>query len=283
MKLPVCCLAFFLATAAALPAYAYEVPANDGFVTDEAAVLSQTEEGAVERMLAEYREQTSNEIAILILPTLIGEDIADVALEVGRKWGVGGKENDNGVLVVINYTEREMYIAVGYGLEGALPDLATKGIIDTDIVPHFREGKYFEGLVTGIQSIQKHITGEYTADRYLRQNEQGSYLAFLFFFLSFFFEFIAAFLARSRSWWLGGVLGAVCGLVLTLVYSWWLSIPILTLVGLLFDYVLSKNYKKGHRSRSGYYGGGSGGRRGGGGFGGFGGGSFGGGGARGRW
>jgi uncharacterized protein len=69
-------------------------------------------------------------------------------------------------LILIALEDREVTIQTGYGLEGAVPDLVAKGIIDTDIIPHFREAQYYEGIAAAIDSLQKHIGGEYTAERY---------------------------------------------------------------------------------------------------------------------
>jgi uncharacterized protein len=175
-----------------------------------------------------------------------------------------------------------VFIATGYGLEGAVPDIVAKGVIEEDMLPSFRDGDFAQGIDLGIGSLKKHIGGEYTAERYTDPGD-GPW-PFLFFFGFVFFDFIAAFLGRSKSWWFGGILGGILGVVLTAMYAWWISIPGLVALGLVFDYVLSKSGYNG-RGRGGrgggFWTGGSGG--GGGGFGGFGGGSFGGGGAGGRW
>ena len=262
---------------------AFDVPPNDGFVTDAAGVLSAEQDAELERLLTDYRSATSNEIAVLIVPKLDGEPIATVAVDVGREWGVGSEDDDNGVLMVIAYEDREVFIATGYGLEGALPDIVVKGIVDEDILPHFREGQYYEGIQAAVLSMQKHIGGEYTADRYAAEDEGDGAWPFVLFILFLLFQWIAAAMARTKSWWMGGIVGGVAGIVLTILFTWWLSIPLLVALGLLFDYILSRGSGgRGGRGRGMWIGGGRGGM-GGGGFGGFGGGSFGGGGAGGRW
>ncbi|OIO54903.1 hypothetical protein AUJ46_02155 [Candidatus Peregrinibacteria bacterium CG1_02_54_53] len=272
-------------------ASALDVPANDGYVTDTAGVLSAAEQSDLEETLRVYQQETSNQIAILIVNSLEGEPIADAAVQVGRKWGVGTKENDNGILILVAYTDREIFLATGYGLEGAVPDIVTKGIIEEEILPEFRDGDYAGGLKAGIAALEKHIGGEYTADRYdSGSTGPGAFAGFLFFAGILLLQWLIAFLGRSKSWWLGGVLGAVCGLGLVVIFSWWWSIPLLFFLGLLIDSIASKTYRtrSSRRGRGGKWGGwgsggfGSGGG-GGGGFGGFGGGSFGGGGAGGRW
>ncbi|ALM09883.1 MAG TPA: hypothetical protein DEB30_02430 [Candidatus Peribacter riflensis] len=269
---------------------AFDVPPNDGYVTDTTAtnVLSAEYQAQIEETLGAYQKETSNQIAVLIVDTLSGEPIADVAVQVGRKWGVGTKENNNGILILVAYEDREIFLATGYGLEGAVPDIVAKGIIEQEITPLFRDGDYAGGLTAGIEALKKHIGGEYTADRYASQSGDGSgFVAFLFFAGVILFQWLLAFLGRSKSWWLGGVLGAVCGIAIVLVYGWWLFIPLLFIIGLLIDFIASKTYraaKPGRRGRFGGWGTGGGfGSGGGGGFGGFGGGSFGGGGAGGKW
>jgi len=282
------CLSLWLASSASLlvaaQVYAFEIPPNDGFVTDSAQVLTSSEEETIENILKAYRQETSNEIAILIVDSMEGEVIADTAFEVGRTWGVGTEENNNGILILIAYSDRELFIATGYGLEGAVPDIVAKGIIDLDIVPHFRDGNYADGILAGVDSLKKHIGGEYTAERYSSGGGANIDYAWLFFMIFVLLQWFIAILARTKSWWLGGVFGAVAGVILVLLFSWWLTIPLLAAIGLLLDYVVSKNYKKSRGNAAWWAGGGwGGGGRGGGGFGGFGGGSFGGGGAGGGW
>jgi len=275
-------------------AEAFDVPPNDGYVTDTTAtnVLSDEDQEQIVEMLSAYQKETSNQIVVLIVDSLGGESIADVAVQVGRKWEIGTKENNNGILILVSYADREIFLATGYGLEGAVPDIVAKGIIEQEILPKFRDRDYAGGIRAGIATLQKHIGGEYTADRYAQSgnDSQGGFVAFLFFFAIILLQWMVVFLGRSKSWWLGGVLGGVCGLGLVVVFGWWLTIPLLFIVGLLIDFIASRTYrshKPGRRGRGGWggMGGGfgSGGGSSGGGFGGFGGGSFGGGGAGGKW
>lgn len=277
LALPLC----FLTVSAA---YALELPENDGFVTDAAGILTPEQDETLENELTAYREKTSNEIAIVILQTVTGSSLADTAVEIGRKWGVGSVK-DNGILLLVAYSDREMFMATGYGLEGAVPDLVAKGIIEEEIAPHFREAQYFEGLQAGIDALEKHIAGEYTADRYEESTFSGGVVPWVLLFIFLAFNWVAASLARTKSWWAGGVMGAICGMILIVLFSWWYALPLLVIIGLIFDYLLSTGKISSRRSGRGGIGGGWGGHGGGGGggFGGFGGGSFGGGGAGGKW
>ncbi len=270
-------------------AYAFDVPVNDGFVTDTIGLLSENEEQTLEDELTSYQRETSNEIAILIIPSLSGSVASDVSVEVMRTWGVGTEKNDNGILILVAYADHEVWIGTGYGMEGPVPDLVAKGIYEKDMKPFFKEAQYFDGLQSGVDSLKKHIGGEFTAERYEEQEDATGALPWILFFFFVFFDWIAAALARTKSWWAGGLFGGAAGLFLTLLFSWWLSIPILVILGLLFDYILSKKgYTRGRGGRGGFTGGTGGwgsGSSGGssGGFGGFGGGSSGGGGAGGSW
>lgn len=266
--------------------FAHDIP-NDGFVTDAAGILESSEEQDLESMLTEYQKQTSNEIALAIIPSLKGEDIAEVAVALGRDWGIGTAKNDNGILILFSYGDSEVFIATGYGLEGAVPDIVAQGVIQEDMIPHFREGNFAEGFRAGIEALQKHIGGEYTAERYAETEDAWGFSPLILFFVFILLDMLAAFFGRTKSWWLGGVVGGALGLVLALIFGFWLSLPILVVLGLLFDYLVSRigyTGRRGRGGRGGWWGGMGGfGGRGGGGFGGFGGGSFGGGGARGRW
>jgi len=266
----------------AFPALAFEIPPNDGFVTDAAGVLSTAEEKQIEDILSAYRSETSNEIAVLIVDSLDGESLADTAVEIGREWGIGTEENDNGILFFIAYNDRELFLATGYGLEGAVPDIVAKGIIDDEIVPHFRDGDYAAGILAGIDALKKHIGGEYTADRYTSSDNESPLIGWVFFIGFVLLQILISIFAKTKSWWLGGVVGAVLGIILVLIFSWWIVVPILTAIGLLLDYIVSKMPKKRSR-RGGWWSGGGRGGSSGGGFGGFSGGSFGGGGAGGGW
>lgn len=262
-------------------AYALNLPSYDGFVTDLAGVLTSSQKQNLESSLEAYRQETSNEIAVLIVPSLEGEVIADLAVEVGREWGIGTEEHNNGILLLIAIEDRELFIATGYGLEGAVPDIVAKGIIDEEIVPQFRNGDYYAGVQAGIEALKKHIGGEYTADRYSSSGSSSDWSGIWIFIVIIGVQILAAVLGSTKSWWMGGVVGGVFGIIITLVKGWWVLIPLLVIVGLIFDFIVSKMPKgKGRGGRSFWSGGGRGGS---GGFGGFSGGSFGGGGAGGSW
>ena len=265
-----------------LQVQAFEIPPNDGFITDTVGILSLEEEQTLEVTLNAYQAQTTNEIVVVIVENMEGDLLMEVAFDIVDTWGVGTKENNNGIVLLIAYADREMFMAIGYGLEGAVSDIVAKGIIDKEITPSFRDGEFALGIEAGIEALQKHIGGEYTTDRYRNVGAENMLWGVVIFLLLTGADVLFAFLGRTKSWWAGGLFGAFGGLILSLTFGWWLSIPFLTILGLLLDYVLSKNYRATHRRGGRRWYGGGGGRRGGG-SGGFGGGSFGGGGSRRSW
>lgn len=133
-------------------------------VVDNAGILTPQEEERLSLMLRLYADSTSNQIAIRTLQSLEGQDIAEYATELGQSLGVGQAETDNGVVIVVSKEDRSVFIAVGYGLEGAIPDVLAGRIVRDVIVPDFREGRYYAGLARAVDSIMLAAAGEYTAE-----------------------------------------------------------------------------------------------------------------------
>jgi uncharacterized protein len=133
-------------------------------VHDEAHVLTQPAIDKLEQELIAYQDSTSNEIAILIIPSLEGDALEDYSLRVVEKWKLGKKEKDNGVLLLIVVDEHKIRIETGYGLEGVLTDAKASRIIRNEIAPHFRQNQYDEGVTAGVNAIVKAIGGEYKDD-----------------------------------------------------------------------------------------------------------------------
>jgi len=275
-------LAVFSNTALAF----YSLGKPTGFVNDYTNTLTAQEKQNLENKLSNFEKETSNEISIAIIPSLKEDNIENFAVKLFEEWGIGKKGEDNGVLVLVAMEDRKMRIEVGYGLEGDLTDAQSYWIINNEMKPAFREGKFYEGLDSATNKIIDATKGvEIPSDK-----ESKSYSAMdLFWVLSFVFLWVSSILARSKSWWLGGVFGAIAGVIIGFVkYSLIIggvATGILIPIGLLFDYFVSKKYIKskaaGHIPW--YIGGGRGGRGGGSGFSGFGGGMSGGGGSSGSW
>ena len=226
-----------------------------------------------------------------------GRYIEEYATQMFREWGVGSKQNNNGVLLLISLEERKDRIEVGYGLEGALTDLQSDQILKT-VNTYLKEGDYDSAVQVGASSIMSAVQGEYKAEdnsaptAFLSSLSPDVFMGAIFFFFFFVIPWTAAILGRTKSWWLGGVVGFVLAALLFVFLIKTLFVFLLTLIGLLFDYVVSKNYGKAKSSGSDpswwaggrHMGGGFGGfNSSSGGFGGFGGGSSGGGGSSSSW
>lgn len=225
-------------------------------VNDVAGILSPAEKEALERKLVSIDDSSSNQIAVVILPTLDGYPIEDYATKLFRDWGIGNKKTNNGILLLLAINDRKVRIEVGYGLEGAIPDITANNIIDNDIKPAFRARAYYDGIDKATDDIAKAAVGEYKVARAKKgKGSSGSVLGFLI------IAFIIVAIVGRRDNGSGGsnIGGGGFSDIAT---------------GMLLGSLLGG----GGRSSDGDWGGG-----GGGGFGGFGGGSSGGGGASGGW
>ncbi len=228
-------------------------PKPDRYFNDYAGVVSKEAAGRFNEQLAQFERETSDQVVVAVFPKMQSDSsIEDYAQRVAQSWGVGTKTQRNGVAILVFIADRKMSIQVGYGLEGALPDIVAYDIRANHINPHFRSGDYEGGLSEGIDLICKAIRGEYKGDGTTVRERQTSRNAGAPSFL-FFIIFIMVLIAISRAMRrLGGY-----------SYSSGRGGPVFLPIG----------------------GGGGGGWSGGGGFSGFsgGGGSFGGGGSSGSW
>lgn len=220
-------------------------PSPPKLVNDFTKTLTASQVETLERKLVAYDDSTSNQVAIVIVESLGGYDANEYAVSLGRKWGVGNKDFNNGVIILISTGggegNRDAYIAPGYGLEGAIPDITAKAIVDNELIPNLKAGNYYRALDETTDAIIKAAAGEYKAPQ-----SYGS--------------------KKKKDISIGTVVVII--IVLLLIFGGSSGNG---------TYVSRGGYK-------GWTGGGwSGGSSSGGGFGGFGGGSFGGGGAGGKW
>lgn len=262
----------------------FEVPAApNGYVLDQAAVLSESTEAQLQTDLASLQATNSTQMVVVTLTDLQGYEDEQAALKIGRAWGVGQEGTDNGLVFLIVPSERVARIEVGYGLEGAITDIQSYQILNTLALPRFAEGNYDQGTLDAMNALETLARGE----TFTLPEEEKSYdwvLMLLFYALPFVWALLS-FLSSSKAWWLGGVFGGIFGVLV----GGWLGLGLGAIGGLIVDYILSTFFfqKLGHTGGTHWWiGGGRGGFGGGssgGGFGGFGGGSFGGGGASGRW
>jgi uncharacterized protein len=272
-------------------------------IHDEAHVLSTSVVDQLEAMLKAHEDSTSNQIAVLIIPSLQGASLEEYSLHVAHdQWKLGQKKNDNGVLLLIAVDDHKLRIEVGEGLEGVLTDVLCSRIIRNEMAPHFRENNYDAGVQAALKAIVSAIAGEYTATDDAGGQEIGlGGLVFIGFFIFGFlglFTMIGLVTSGCRGWLLYAFL-----IPFYAIFPW-IVIGTNATIGLLGLYVigfpilkvivgrtgwgkrLSSSVNKrggsgGWSSGSGWFGGSSGGSSGGGFSGG--GGGFGGGGSSGSW
>jgi len=136
------------------------VPAYRAHVTDTTGVLGSAERAALEQQLTDFETQRGTQIGVLIVPSTAPEDIADYSQRVADAWKLGRAGVGDGLLLVVALQERRVRIAPFKALEGAIPDVLAKRIIDEQIVPAFRRGDYAGGLRSALLQLQAHISGE---------------------------------------------------------------------------------------------------------------------------
>jgi uncharacterized protein len=151
-------LAAFVAASIAFAAP--NLPALTGRVVDGAGILSSDSKTILENRLRDYESQSGHQIAVATVPSLEGYDIRDYGIQLARKWALGQKGKDDGVLVLVAPTEHKATIEVGYGLEGDLTDAISSIIIQHAMVPRFKAGDYAGGLYAGLDDIEKVVGGQ---------------------------------------------------------------------------------------------------------------------------
>lgn len=258
--------------------------APSGYVLDQANILSAETETALQMQVAALQEFNSSQIVVVTVDSLQGYPVEDYALEIGRVWGVGQKGSDNGVVLLVAPTEREMRIEVGYGLEGAITDGQSGQIISEIMAPNFQLGDYDTGVLNAVTALDKLARGETFTIPQTEGFSSDFFIVALFYILPIIW-IILSWMSHTKAWWLGGVFGGFLGFI---IIGELIGLFAGLLLGLGLDFFLSTFlYEKikfpGRRGGRGGYGSGGFGGGSSGGFGGFGGGGFGGGGASGRF
>ncbi len=248
--------------------YAQEFPSRPEpprLVNDFAGMLSPQDVNALEQKLVAFNDSTSTQIAIVTVPDLHGYDKSDYAQRLGEAWGIGQKGKNNGILILIkpktSGSQGEIFIAPGYGLEGAIPDLLCDRIINEQILPAFKAGEYYQGLDKATNSLMALARGEFPPELSGKsgKNEVSGIVPFIVVIIIIVIIISLRGNGGSNQRHIGNK-GLPLWMLLTMMNS---------------------GGGRHNGSWGGFSGGGFGG--GGGGFGGFGGGSFGGGGAGGSW
>jgi uncharacterized protein len=157
-----------------IPAEALEVPPRpEGRVTDRTGTLNRQEIAALENKLEAFERETTNQIAVLIIPSLEEDSLEDFSIRLAEKWKIGQRGKNNGIILLIVKQERKLRIEVGYGLEGALPDALAGSIIRDEIAPRFKEGQFYGGIDAGLKAIMAATKGEYRPTKRNPQRSQG--------------------------------------------------------------------------------------------------------------
>lgn len=152
-------------------------------VVDYANVLSQYDEEQLERKLVALDDSTTNQIAVVVVNSLNGETIEDVAYKTFNAWGIGNKTTKNGVLLLIAINDRKVMIEVGNGLQGAIPDVVASTIIRNSIKPAFKQGNYLGGINAAVDDLSQAAAGEYHTKRERKNNDSSGIGSFIFFII----------------------------------------------------------------------------------------------------
>ncbi|MDD2926247.1 TPM domain-containing protein [Rhodoferax sp.] len=265
------------------------VPALSAHVVDTTGTLQATQREQLDARLATFERSRGSQVVVLLVPSTQPEDLTSYANRVGNTWKIGRRDVGDGLLLVVAINDRKVRIEVAKTLEGAIPDLAAKRIIDQAITPHFKQGDYAGGLNAAVDQITALITGEaLPAPTQTETASDGGFdwgdLALVLFFAVPIVGAVAKRLLGSRLGPLatGGLAGAVALWITS-------SLVVATLAGvaaMIFTLISNASGGRGGHHGGGFGGGGfssGGGFGGGGGFSSGGGGDFGGGGASGDW
>ncbi len=142
-----------------------ELPPIVDPVTDLTATLGRDEYRELRKQIIQFEDSTSNQIVVLMIPTIGENNIRDFGIEILKKNKIGQKGKDNGILLFVVKDDRKVSIEVGYGLEGVLTDALCDQIIRNEMRPQFREGNYFKGISAAIETIMLATKGEYIAEK----------------------------------------------------------------------------------------------------------------------
>ncbi|MEQ6916329.1 TPM domain-containing protein [Halomonas aquatica] len=198
-----------------LQAQQLDFPELTGRVVDQADLLDRATESRLSEQLAAHEEATTEQLVVATLPDLQGVTIEEYGYQLGRHWGIGQEEEDNGALLIVAPNERKVRIEVGYGLEGRLTDAQSSVIINRILTPAFREGDYTRGITEGVEAMIRVLGGEpldttTTASAQAGQQKPEGPASILFFVM---FGIVMALVRGGRGGLLAGMLlgGALGG------------------------------------------------------------------------
>lgn len=194
----------FLAILVSAIAPAFAAPSQDMMVVDNGEMLSDQEEREISEMLYSINRQTGIEYLVYTIKSLNGEDIETCANRLFRTAGLGDKEKDNGLLLLISYDDRKFRLEVGYGLEGDIPDTQAANIINT-MTPYFKEGNYGDGVKAAVKqtAVVLNSSGEYTiSEDWAAQAEANNEANQTVLYIKLWFFLILIFSLLGYAFWL---------------------------------------------------------------------------------
>ncbi len=170
-----------------------KIPQLQNWATDLTNTLTAEQLSTLDYRLRTFEDSTSNQIVMLMIPTLDNYPIEEYSYDVAHQNKVGTKKLDNGILILIVKGDRKARIEVGYGLEGALPDALVSSIIRNVMFPYFRKEEYYGGITAGINAIISAVKGEYKADYKPDKKDKGlpnlfPFIIIIFFIIRFLFR-----------------------------------------------------------------------------------------------
>lgn len=191
------CLLSFLSTGILA---APEFPKLSGRVVDNAGYISAVTERQLTGQLEAHEHATTNQMVVVTLPDLQGYNIAEYGYQLGREWGIGQKDENNGVLLIVAKAERKVRIEVGYGLEGTLTDAISSNIIHAVITPAFKKGQFEEGISKGATAIIDALGGKYEMKQSVSKGKgrDQKFTLFILFVVAF-WPLLSMFLPRSMT------------------------------------------------------------------------------------
>lgn len=256
------------------------VPALQQRVTDLTQTLTSEQQSQLEAKLAAFEQQKGSQIAVLIVPTTAPEAIEQFSIRVVDVWKLGREKQDDGVLLLLAKDDRKMRIEVGYGLEGAIPDVYAKRIISEIMVPSFRQGDFYGGINAAVEQVIKLISGEQLPAPTQSKPNSGKLWDMLY--VVFIGAFVVGGILRAIfGKFVGGVLnGGIIGMLIWVFGGGLIVAIVLAIIAFFLTFAGASGLGHAGGLGGGGYGGGYGGS---GGWGGGGGGGFGGGGASGSW
>lgn len=247
---------------AADPCFPVKPKDEEVLVYQKIDFLSKADVDRLNTKLARFAQETSNRIMLVVVGDLCGYPASDFAFRLGEEWGIGAKGVDNGIVFLVKPTggpgDRHVFIATGYGLEGAIPDATAKQVVENEVLPAFRNGQFYAGIDQATTTLMGMAKKEIDVESYGKEAFPWQALVFMFVFMGF---ILWSFVSKAN------------GYAKRNNVDFWTA------------WALMNAASDRHRGQWGGFSGGGGGfgGGGGGGFGGFGGGSFGGGGAGGSW